>query len=127
MEEVFSQSNLGQRDKWSRDDYRKRTLIKAIQVCREIYTPDYGKPSAIEDFSEEEAQRIASSLIKPAAQVKSRAVPWLIEGFLIEGSTTGIQGLPGSGKSFLTCKAAVEIANGGEFPKADGTMMKLNR
>lgn len=126
MEEAFSKSNLGQREKWEREDYRKRTLTKAIQGCREIYTPDYGKPSAAEDFSEEEAHKIAHSLIKPAVNVKSRAVPWLIEGFLIEGSTTGIQGLPGSGKSFLTCKTAVEIANGGEFPKADGTMMKLS-
>lgn len=126
MEEAFSQSGLGQRDKWNRDDYRKRTLSKAIQGCREIYTPDYGKGSAAEDFSEKEARKVAHSLIRPALNVKSRAVPWLIEGFLIKGSTTGIQGLPGSGKSFLTCKTAVEIANGGEFPKADGTMIKLN-
>ena len=38
---------------------------------------------------------------------------------------TSLQGLPDSGKSFLTCALAVAIANGGEFPKADGAMMRL--
>lgn len=40
MERLFSQSGLGQRDKWrDRDDYRNRTIQKAIENCTEVYTP----------------------------------------------------------------------------------------
>lgn len=40
MERLFSQSGLGRRDKWrDRDDYRNRTIQKAIKNCTEVYTP----------------------------------------------------------------------------------------
>ena len=126
MEEAFSMSKLGKREKWNREDYRKRTLIKAINGCREIYSPDYGKGTASDDFSDIDETAITTNLVKPAVEVTSRTVPWLIEGFLIKGSLTGLQGLPDSGKSWLTCALAVAVANGGEFPKADGAMMKLS-
>ena len=38
MERLFSQSALGQRDKWTdRPDYRDRTIQKSISDCRDIY------------------------------------------------------------------------------------------
>ena len=127
MERMFCQSALGQRDKWvQREDYRRGTLCTAISNCKEIYAPDYGKTAAAADFTSEDVHTAQYNLIKPAAEVSSRDVPWQIEGFLISGALTSIQGLPDSGKSFLTCALAVAKANGGEFPKADGTMMKLS-
>jgi len=124
MERLFSLSGLGQRAKWAdREDYRRMTLSKAIMGCKETYSPDYGKADAATDFADDVVH--IGSLIKSAADVSSRAVPWQIEGFLISGALTSVQGLPDSGKSFLTCALAVAKANGGEFPKADGTMMKL--
>jgi hypothetical protein len=129
MERLFSQSALGERGKWTeREDYRRRTLCTAIANSKTTYTPDYCKSAAADDFAEsgsESNPRHPASLIKPAVEVQSREVPWEIEGFLIEGAVTGLQGLPDSGKSFLTCTLAVAKANGGEFPKADGTMMTL--
>ena len=125
MERLFSKSKLGQREKWvDRADYRHRTIIRAITNCRETYSLDYKKINAVDVFDIEGEHM--SSLIKPATAVTSRDVPWQIEGFLISGALTSIQGLPDSGKSFLTCALAVAKANGGEFPRADGTMMTLN-
>ena len=40
MERLFSQSGLGQREKWTdRQDYRERTIQKAISEIREYYKP----------------------------------------------------------------------------------------
>lgn len=123
MERVYSESERGQNPKWiDREDYRKRTICKAISTCKKFYTPDYHKADPVSDFPPENAH----TLIKSAADVESREVPWLIEGFIIRGALTSLQGLPDSGKSFLTCALAVAQANGGEFPKADGTIMMLS-
>ncbi len=125
MERLFSMSALGQRGKWGRDDYRRITIANSIAGCKTIYKPDYNKTSAAADFAGG-LPGSAASLIKPAVEVKSRDVPWAIEGLLIRGALTGIQGLPDSGKSFFTCALAVAKANGGEFPQADGAMVRLS-
>jgi hypothetical protein len=122
MERLFGRSALGQRDKWEREDYRNITIANAINGCRAVYKPDYGRTDAAADFYDGGK---AACLTKLARDIRSREVPWVIEGVLIAGALTGIQGLPGSGKSFLCCEIAVKTANGGEFPRADGTMMKL--
>ena len=129
MERLFNESELGQRDKWERGDYRQMTLCKAISNCKFTYAPDYGRSAAAEDFNDDfssSEKQNHPSLIKPAIEIESREVPWLIEGFLIRGALTSLQGLPDSGKSFLTCALAVAQANGGAFPKANGSMMTLS-
>ena len=50
LERIFSSSALGQRDKWrNRDDYRKRTIRKALAGAKpgEVYDwgPQRGRPS----------------------------------------------------------------------------------
>lgn len=76
MERLFTQSGLGGRDKWTeREDYRNRTLCTAIANCKNIYTPDHGKSSAEVDFAENTPHQTAS-LIKIAAEVESREVPY---------------------------------------------------
>ena len=43
MERLFRKSGLGRRDKWrDREDYRERTIRKAIKNCSEVYTPQNG-------------------------------------------------------------------------------------
>jgi putative DNA primase/helicase len=124
MERLFLRSALGQREKSSeREDYVRRTLYTAITNCKVTYNPDYHKTSAEDDFG---VFRDRHSLIKPATEVISCKVPWLIEGFLIRGALASLQGLPDSGKSWLSCALAVAVANGDEFPQADGTMIKLS-
>jgi primase-polymerase (primpol)-like protein/tRNA A37 threonylcarbamoyladenosine biosynthesis protein TsaE len=61
MERLFSHSGLGQRDKWrDRDDYRNRTIQKAIDNCHEVYRPQN------EDGVNNGAKRVESgpSLVK---------------------------------------------------------------
>ena len=51
MEQVFSKSALGQRDKWQRKDYRNRTVQRALSDWNgECYNPEYGKTTPEEDF-----------------------------------------------------------------------------
>jgi putative DNA primase/helicase len=50
IERLLGESALGQRDKWNREDYRDRTICAAIRGCHDVYTPDYGKSCAAEDF-----------------------------------------------------------------------------
>jgi hypothetical protein len=114
------------------ESYEDDQLIKkamgaknGIASSKQIYKPDNNKTSLATDVDDHCPVSVGKNLTKLACNVDSRKVPWLVEGFIIQGTTTGIQGLPGSGKSFLTCKLAVEVANGGEFPRADGTMMRL--
>ncbi|CAA9371938.1 MAG: hypothetical protein AVDCRST_MAG93-8491, partial [uncultured Chloroflexia bacterium] len=43
VEQLFSESALGQRDKWkNRPDYRERTIRHAIKRTRKVYDPKYG-------------------------------------------------------------------------------------
>jgi len=51
METLFSALALGQREKWKRPDYRKSTIDRAVEGCRNTYTAypramQSGKPSA---------------------------------------------------------------------------------
>lgn len=45
MERLFSESALGQRDKWkTRPDYRRRTINNAIKKTRAVYEPEQHRP-----------------------------------------------------------------------------------
>jgi hypothetical protein len=50
MERLFSNAQLGQREKWQRADYRRMTIERAIADCREVYEPGYYKTDAQTDF-----------------------------------------------------------------------------
>jgi hypothetical protein len=55
MDALFRQSGL-MRDKWERADYRKRTIDRAIESCREFYSPhagrdEYRPPQAVANLS----------------------------------------------------------------------------
>lgn len=39
MERLFGQSGLGNRNKWQRQDYRQRSINRAIDLTPEVYTP----------------------------------------------------------------------------------------
>ena len=61
MERLFSQSRLGQRDKWrDRSDYRDRTIRKALSEVREFYEPSKPEANAKEEttISEDDLLKI---------------------------------------------------------------------
>lgn len=45
MERLFSASKLGEHPKWSRPDYRARTIKRAIADCQTVYTPRFSARS----------------------------------------------------------------------------------
>lgn len=57
-----------------------------------------------------------------AAEIMPRAVPWLIENFIVRGALNGIRGLPNSGKSWITCALACSAADGGKWLNEYGEM-----
>ncbi|CAA9257115.1 MAG: hypothetical protein AVDCRST_MAG93-2021 [uncultured Chloroflexia bacterium] len=73
MEQLFSESALGQRDKWkNRPDYRERTIQHAIKRTRKVYDPEYasGESKARRGLRE----RMAYALfVHPWAQIAGDA------------------------------------------------------
>lgn len=57
MDRLMRQSGL-YRDKWDRDDYRERTMEKAISGCKEFYRP-LSVSTAMEDFDPTVASLVA--------------------------------------------------------------------
>jgi putative DNA primase/helicase len=64
MERLFSMSRLGKRDKWNgREDYRQRTIKKAISDAREFYEPNGNGAKAGQDERNAELMK-AQELLK---------------------------------------------------------------
>jgi hypothetical protein len=76
---------------------------------------------------ERKAQEDLAGFLIGANDVISRAVPWLIENFLVRGALNSIQGLPDSGKTWLSLALVAAVASGGVFPGNDGQMIKVER
>lgn len=66
MERLFSRSGLGQRDKWrNRQDYRERTIQKAISGCFEFYNPSHSVQTNGTSRSESRSITSADTLKAP--------------------------------------------------------------
>src|SRR5215207_2141940 len=132
LEEIFSSSALGRREKWRRrDDYRKRTIRKALADVGEVY-----------DWVHQRSRPLVSSLSSPLGGSSdddtSQAdddpeIVWFAElgepkerEYLIE--KIGVKGYPivafgagGVAKSFamLSAGIAVASASGDEYSSTD--------
>jgi len=52
LERIFSSSALGRREKWRRDDYREKTIRKALSDLGETYNwPEEDPPSLVSSLS----------------------------------------------------------------------------
>ncbi|WP_051202559.1 AAA family ATPase [Desulfovibrio aminophilus] len=132
MERLFSESALGQREKWQgREDYRARTIERAIAGCREVYGPaDPGdvfnpiqaapaaapavvvrNPFAVANIEDLSFERLGRTPPKPAR--------WFMggvnDGGLPKGKIALIAGHGGSGKSTLALQIAASVASGRDF------------
>lgn len=132
MERLFGESALGQREKWQgREDYRARTIERAIAGCREVYgPPDPGdvfspiqstpaaapvvvvrNPFAVENIEDLSFERLGRTPPKPAR--------WFMggvnDGGLPKGKIALIAGHGGSGKSTLALQIAASVASGRDF------------
>jgi len=129
IERLFSQSDLGQRDKWrDRPDYREWTIGKALQRT-EVYTPPQERsqppeppepPTSPAEEPPQEGEPVLESesiedwpLFTLADAYKEREpVSYVIEGLFVQPSLNIVYGAPGCFKSLLLTEAALCVAAG---------------
>jgi hypothetical protein len=135
---AFRESKL-YRDKWERDDYRERTIEKALSGCTEFYR--WGMPqeqvaealsavgshagqNAIADLAQAVQERHVAEKQKKTAAYEFLTFPelsklpplqWLVEDHFPEKSINEIWGESGSGKSFYALDVALSVAHGINF------------
>src|SRR5215210_8994189 len=130
LERIFSSSALGQRDKWRRrDDYRKRTIRKALADLGEVF--DWGSQrgrslvssslssplggSSDDDTSESEAEDDEGPEIVWFAELgEPKEREYLIEKIGVKGYPIVAFGAGGVAKSFAMLSAGIAVASGVE-------------
>lgn len=87
MEEIFNQSKLSQRDKWTkRKDYRDRTISNAIGITKDVYAGTYPFEST-DKFPSQDEQRLAADNIleqygNPCKRFDTSVLPPLIRRYV---------------------------------------------
>src|SRR5215204_5115404 len=128
LERLFSESALGQRDKWRRrDDYRKRTIAKALSDVRETYdwgphptlldaseqgvisgTPLYS--SATSDTSAEDGPKL--SLVRFANRAAPSPREFIVPDLIPRHHPTTLYGWGGTAKSLIALLLSMSVAGG---------------
>ena len=128
MDRLFRQSGL-MRPKWDRQDYRDRTISKAIDDCRNIYDPVNHRNGQASGYVNGASSTAASAQQAPTdtptppspAKVWSVAAllcaefpepKWAVPGLLPAGLVV-LAGRPKLGKSWLALQIAVAVGTGG--------------
>jgi len=108
IERLFSQSALGQREKWqTREDYRHETIQTALQSLRETYSGQDTAPVVPTP-----APRRAVSLRDLMAQ-EFAPLTYLVPDILPEGGLCLLVGRPKVGKSWFALQVACALSAGG--------------
>ena len=124
IDRLFRASGL-MREKWARDDYRERTIAKAIEGCSEVFTPparnvrptipessegaenSFRHPKEIDSGGKKvsgvEGLRIAP--LHTALTHVPPEPPWLWDGYVAPGLVTLLAGRPKVGKSTLLSRS----------------------
>lgn len=100
IETVFSASKLGQREKWEREDYRQRTIGKAIEDYKKGLPPDVDPRDWRPLFHTWEET------------MNAPPITFAIEGFLQEAGITMLGGLSGHGKTFVALSIVKALMTG---------------
>jgi hypothetical protein len=119
LERLFSQSALGQRDKWRRrDDYRKRTISKALSDVGKTYDwpLDIGHPlfssssdTPIHESDDENKTEDEIQWFSELGEPKPRE--YIIETVGVKGYPIIAYGTGGVAKSFTVLAAGISIAS----------------
>jgi AAA domain len=121
LERIFSSSALGQRDKWrNRDDYRKRTIRKALAGAKpgEVYNwgPQRGRPSFSSSHSplgppSDDENNESGEIVWFADLGEPKEREYLIEQIGVKGYPIVAFGAGGVAKSFVMLGAGIAIAS----------------
>ena len=113
MDRLWLKSPLSNRDKAIvRKDYRPRSIAKAIQNCKEFYTP----PSHQSLSSIKPSISADEIVFNQSSSVESKPIEWFWDQKIAKGKVTMIAGDPGLGKSQSTIYLAALTSTGGTFP-----------
>src|SRR3569623_2126143 len=99
IDSAFRASGL-MRDKWDREDYRQRTIKRAIEWCRETHR----------DFKLPRTGKF--KFIPVHAFAKRTPPPWIVKRLIPQAEIGVIFGESGAGKSFFTLDLVLAIARG---------------
>lgn len=112
---IWSNSPLGQRSKTQdREDYRDRTIEKAVLGCKEIYTP-HGIKTESETIKN--VQKINIITFQDFSQLKLPTERWLIRDIIPKEGFITIASPSGEKKTWVALSMAGSIANGTDFLK----------
>lgn len=116
-EEWFAYSALGQRDKWQREDYRRRTFEKAVKPMEPQVKFGPG-----EQGFQKPAPKPALPLPSPGTlcivnpkEVHMTILNWLWQDRVPFGKLTLFCGNPDNGKSLVTLDVAARVTTGTQF------------
>jgi hypothetical protein len=121
MEEYFSASELGQRDKWERKDYRERSIKKALEplaeapkeIRREVL-PSQAQSNR-KDSPVPTAPTYTWDSATPICEIPDTPKEWILPDILVKGESTMLTGDFGSFKSYMTLFIADAVSEGGVF------------
>ncbi len=124
LERIFSSSALGRREKWRRrDDYRKRTIRKALAEVGEVYDwarngrgtvarPIRGSATSAAGSGDEISSPL--NLVRFAGRPAPSAREFIIPDLIPRHHPTTLYGWGGTAKSLLAALLAICVAGGRE-------------
>ena len=140
IERIMRRSALV-REKWDREDYLRRTILRACAQCKDVrsdrrneasmaglnpegayQTTKMPTPLSMSTFGIDEHLRAPAAsrvnLVR-ATNIEAEAISWLWCGYLASGKLHILAGSPGTGKTTLAVAMAATITRAGQWP--DGT------
>ncbi|GHU58812.1 hypothetical protein FACS1894133_4310 [Clostridia bacterium] len=112
------------------DKYEQRETLELIkQAYDKLSSGDLSAENALQSLTEDTRKVITprESVTVGACDIQSREVPWLIPDFIARGGLNSFQGLPDSGKSWLSLALVAAVARGGVFPDRHGNMVSVTQ
>ena len=94
-------------------------LAWADPACRDYLLRQFRNIREIDSFASRMARAKAESFVDPSLSpddIESRALTWLMGGFLAKGVVTGLVGLPGAGKSTFVRRVVAALTRGLALP-----------
>ena len=88
-------------------------------ACRDYLHGQFRNSREIDSFAARMASTAAEPFIDPSlspGDIESRALTWLMGGFLAKGIVTGLVGLPGAGKSTFSRRVVAALTQGLALP-----------
>jgi primase-polymerase (primpol)-like protein len=113
MNRLFRRSGL-YRAKWEREDYREKTITRALAGRTEFYRPERSARLKIggAGMGDPQHEEVGTLL----SDVEAEEVGWLWPSWLALGKLVLVDGDPGLGKSAMTLDLAARVSSGAVFP-----------